>query len=121
MPKSIRPCRVRRPSYEPSDLKAVMDLRREHPFMGKAPIQRMLERKGLRLGVSIVGKEFRAICPLSGFIAARHRPGPNRGATASPRAGCIAACSAKTPLRCAEPAERVAYPLDTACCHRSPG
>ncbi len=28
--------------------KAVLDLRRRHPFMGTAPIQRMLERKGLR-------------------------------------------------------------------------
>ena len=36
--------------------KAVMDLRRKHPFMGKAPIQRMLERKGLRLSVSTVGR-----------------------------------------------------------------
>ena len=31
------------------DAKAVMDLRRKHPFRGKAPIQRMLERKGRRL------------------------------------------------------------------------
>ena len=36
--------------------KAVLDLRRKHPFMGKAPIQRMLERKGLRLSVSTVGR-----------------------------------------------------------------
>ena len=45
-----------RRSYKPSDVKAVMDLRRKHPFMGKAPIQRLLERKGLRLSVSTVGR-----------------------------------------------------------------
>ena len=33
-----------------------MDLRRKHPFMGKAPIQRMLERKGRRLTMSAVGR-----------------------------------------------------------------
>ena len=55
-PKSTRPRRVRRRSYKPSDAKAVLDLRRRHPFMGKAPIQRMLERKGLRLSVSTVGR-----------------------------------------------------------------
>ena len=55
-PKSTRPRRVRRRSYKPSDVKAVMDLRRKHPFMGKAPIQRMLERKGLLLSVSTVGR-----------------------------------------------------------------
>ena len=55
-PKSTRPRRVRRRSYKPSDVKAVMDLRRRHPFMGKAPIQRMLERKGLHLSVSTVGR-----------------------------------------------------------------
>ena len=51
-----RPRRVRRPSYKPGDAKAVMGLRRKHPFMGKAPIQRMLERKGRRLSVSTVGR-----------------------------------------------------------------
>ena len=55
-PKSTRPRHVRRRSYKTSDVKAVMDLRRKHPFMGKAPIQRMLERKGLLLSVSTVGR-----------------------------------------------------------------
>ena len=55
-PKSTRPRHVRRRSYKTSDVKAVMDLRRKHPFMGKAPIQRLLERKGLRLSVSTVGR-----------------------------------------------------------------
>ena len=67
-PKSTRPHRVRQRSYEPSDTKAVMALRRKHPFMGKAPIQRMLERKGLRLSVSTVGRI------LSRAIAAGHVP-----------------------------------------------
>ena len=67
-PKSTRPHRVRRPSRRPGDVKAVMDLRRKHPFMGKAPIQRMLERKGLRLSVSAVGRI------LSRAIAVGHVP-----------------------------------------------
>ncbi len=33
-----------------------MAMRRKHPFMGKAPIQRLLERQGLRLSVSTVGR-----------------------------------------------------------------
>ena len=55
-PKSTRPRRVRRRSYKPSHVKAVLDLRRKHPFMGKAPIQRLLVRKGPRLSVSTVGR-----------------------------------------------------------------
>ena len=48
--------------------KAVMDLRRKHPFMGKAPIQRMLVGKGLHLSVSTVGRI------LSRAIASGHVP-----------------------------------------------
>ena len=55
-PKSTRPRRVRRPARKPGDVEAVMAMRRRHPFMGKAPIQRMLERQGLRLSVSTVGR-----------------------------------------------------------------
>ena len=33
-----------------------MAMRRKHPFMGKARVQRMLERQGLRLSVSTVGR-----------------------------------------------------------------
>ena len=55
-PMSTRPRRVRRPSYKPSDVRAVVNLRRKHPFMGKAPIQRMLERKGRRLSVATLGR-----------------------------------------------------------------
>ena len=53
--KAARPRRVRCRSCKPSDVKAVLHLRRKHPFMGKTPIQHMLERKGLRLSVSTVG------------------------------------------------------------------
>ena len=67
-PESTRPRRVRQRSYKPGDVKAVMDLRRKHPFMGKAPIQRMLERKGRRLSVSTVGRI------LSRAIAVGHVP-----------------------------------------------
>ena len=78
-PKSTRPRRVRRRSYKPSDAKAVLDLRRKHPFMGKAPIQRMLERKGLRLSVSTVGRILsRAIAagavPLASVCEGRVKP-----------------------------------------------
>ena len=47
---------MHRRSYRPSDAKAVLGLRRRHPFMGKSPIQRLLERKGPRLSVSTVGR-----------------------------------------------------------------
>ena len=78
-PKSTRPRRVRRRSCKPSDVKAVLDLRRKHPFMGKAPIQRMLERKGLRLSVSTVGRILsRAIAagavPLASVCEGRVKP-----------------------------------------------
>ena len=78
-PKSTRPRRVRRRSCKPSDVKAVLDLRRKHPFMGKAPIQRMLERKGLRLSVSTVGRILsRAIAagvvPLASICEGRIKP-----------------------------------------------
>ena len=78
-PKSTRPRRVRRRSCKPSDVKAVLDLRRKHPFMGKAPIQRMLERKGLRLSVSTVGRILsRAIAagvvPLASICEGRVKP-----------------------------------------------
>ena len=78
-PMSTRPRRVRRPSYKPSDVRAVVNLRRKHPFMGKAPIQRMLERKGRRLSVSTVGRILsRAIAagrvPLASACEGRLKP-----------------------------------------------
>ena len=55
-PKSTRPRRVRDRAYTPSDVKAVMELRRKYPFLGKARIQAMLARKGFQLSVSTVGR-----------------------------------------------------------------
>ena len=55
-PKSTRPRRARRPTWGPKDVKAVMDMRRKYPFMGKARIRAMLARKGRRLSVSTVGR-----------------------------------------------------------------
>ncbi len=55
-PKSSRPRRVRCRSWQPKEVKAVMDMRRKYPFMGKARIQAMLARKGSRLSVSTVGR-----------------------------------------------------------------
>ncbi len=55
-PKSTRPHRVRRRSYRAKDVKAVLDVRRKYPFMGKARIQAMLARRGLELSVSTVGR-----------------------------------------------------------------
>ena len=48
-PKSTRPRRVRQRTWKPRDVKAVMDVRRKYPFMGKA-------RKGGHLSVSTVGR-----------------------------------------------------------------
>ena len=55
-PKSTRPHRVRQRSYRAKDVKAVLDVRRKYPFMGKARIQAMLARKGRLLSVSTVGR-----------------------------------------------------------------
>ena len=55
-PKSTRPHRVRRRAYRAQDVKAVLDTRREYPFMGKARIHGMLRRRGVQLSVSTVGR-----------------------------------------------------------------
>ena len=55
-PKSTRPRRVRQRTWKPRDVKAVMDVRRKYPFMGKARIHPMLARKGGHLSVSTVGR-----------------------------------------------------------------
>ena len=55
-PKSTRPRRVRQRPYRVKDLKAVLDVRRKCPFMGKPRIQTMLACKGLELSVSTVGR-----------------------------------------------------------------
>ncbi len=55
-PKSTRPHRVRRRAWKPKDVKAVLDVRRKYPSMGKARIQAVLARKGRELSVSTVGR-----------------------------------------------------------------
>ena len=55
-PKSTRPRQLRVRRWTDRDVKAVMDMRRKYPFMGKARIQGMLERRGVRLSVSTVGR-----------------------------------------------------------------
>ena len=65
-------------------MKAVLDLRRKHPFMGKAPIQRMLEHKGPRLSVSTVGRILSCaiatgVVPLASICEGRVKPRCRRG------------------------------------------
>ena len=55
-PKSTRPRQLRVRRWTDRDVKAVMDMRRKYPFMGKARIQGMLARRGVRLSVSAVGR-----------------------------------------------------------------
>ena len=55
-PKSTRPRQLRVRRWSDRDVKAVMDMRRKYPFMGKARIQGMLERRGVQLSVSTVGR-----------------------------------------------------------------
>jgi transposase len=55
-PKPTRPGRVRQRAWKPRDVKAVLDVRRKYPFMGKARIRAVLARKGRELSVSTVGR-----------------------------------------------------------------
>ena len=70
-----------------------LDLRRKHPFVGKAQIQRMLEREGLRLSVS--GASSRApsrpaSCPSPASANAGPSPSAAAGSTAGRGAGSTA-------------------------------
>ena len=86
-PKSTRPGRVRQRAWKPRDVKAVMDVRRKYPFMGKARIQAMLARKGRRLSVSTVGRIIERALAV-GAIRPDRSGRPRRSATGfSPRAG----------------------------------
>ena len=85
-PKSTRPGRVRQRAWKPRDVKAVMDVRRKYPFMGKARIQAMLARKGRRLSVSTVGRIIERALAV-GAIRPDRSGRPRRSATGfSPRA-----------------------------------
>ena len=82
-----RPRRVRQRAWKPRDVKAVMDVRRKYPFMGKARIQAMLARKGRRLSVSTVGRIIERALAV-GAIRPDRSGRPRRSATGfSPRAG----------------------------------
>ena len=50
------PRRVPQRAWKPRDVKAVRDVRRKYPFMGKARIRAVLARKGRELSVSTVGR-----------------------------------------------------------------
>ncbi len=55
-PRSTRPRSARRRQWKDADDRAVLKLRRDHPYMGKAKLQAMLARDGLALSVSTVGR-----------------------------------------------------------------
>ena len=55
-PKSTRPKSVRQRQWTDADDRAVLQLRAEYPFMGKARLKAMLDRRGVRLSVSTVGR-----------------------------------------------------------------
>ena len=55
-PRCTRPRTVRRRRWTDADDRAVLKLRAEHPYMGKAKLRAMLARDGLALSVSTVGR-----------------------------------------------------------------
>ena len=55
-PNSTRPRSVRHRRWTDADGRAVLKLRAEHPYMGKARLRAMLARNGLALSVSTVGR-----------------------------------------------------------------
>jgi len=54
-PKSTRPKSVRQRRWTDADDRAVLELRAEYPFMGKARLKAMPGRRGVRLSVSTAG------------------------------------------------------------------
>ena len=55
-PGSTRPRSVRRRRWTDADDQAVLNLRAERPYMGKAKLKAMLDRRGVHLSVSTVGR-----------------------------------------------------------------
>ena len=55
-PRSTRPRTVPRRRWTDPDDQAVIKLRNQYPFMGKARLKAMLDRTGVRLSVSTVGR-----------------------------------------------------------------
>ncbi len=80
-PRSTRPRTVRRRRWTDADDRAVLKLRGEHPYMGKAKLRTMLAGDGLALSVSTVGRILsRAIAdlPLKPASLCEGRPRPKR-------------------------------------------
>ncbi len=76
-PRSTRPRTVRRRRWTDADDRAVLKLRGEHPYMGKAKLRTMLAGDGLALSVSTVGRILsRAIADLPLKPASSPAPPP---------------------------------------------
>lgn len=54
--RSSRPLRCRQKGWTTAEVMAVLDLRKKYPFFGKMKLQVMLERLGVRLSASKVGR-----------------------------------------------------------------
>lgn len=77
---SHRPHHLRKPTWSPETEEAVLKLREEYPRWGKEKITVLLQRQGINLSVSMVGRILKAlknkgilIEPLPNFISARKR------------------------------------------------
>ena len=55
-PRSRRPHRTRRSTWTAIQEQAILALRRQHPRMGKGPLQVLLARQGIELSVSMIGR-----------------------------------------------------------------
>jgi len=77
---SHRPRHLRKPTWSPETEKAVLNLREEYPRWGKEKITVLLQRQGMNLSVSMVGRILKALKdkgtlqePLPNFISVRKR------------------------------------------------
>lgn len=55
-PRSRRPQATRKHQWTAAQEQAVLDLRQQHPRMGKLPLQVLLRRQGIRLSASMIGR-----------------------------------------------------------------
>jgi transposase InsO family protein len=55
-PKSRRPKTTREHQWTAAQEQAVLDLRQQHPRMGKLPLQILLQRQGISLSASMIGR-----------------------------------------------------------------
>lgn len=77
---SHRPHHVRQPTWSPAMVNAVLKLREEYPRWGKEKIAVLLQREGMNISVSMVGRILKSLKlrglllePLPNFISARKR------------------------------------------------